>query len=133
MAANLSSKDGVMMLDNKGLFGVGNGTPVFLTKAEVEKLSNGTSNLYLKDDDGYFVGQPKSPTGKFDATLAETGKNKKRMIQDANGVYRWVYTDDFKSEKNGGNATYRKYNPANVRTTINNYFVDKGDKSGNVE
>lgn len=130
LGANLSSKDGVMMLDNKGIFGVGNGTPVFLTKEEVKKLSDGSSNFYLKDDDGYFVGQPKSPTGKFDAMLAEPG-NKKRMIRDANGVYVWVYTDDFKSEKLGGNATYRNYNPANVRTTINNYFVDKGGKSGN--
>lgn len=127
MAANLRNTDGVMMLDNKGLFGVGNGTPVFLPKAEVAKLKDGSSDLYLKDDDGYFVGQPKSPTGKFDAMLAESGKNKKRMIQDANGVYVWVYTDDFKD------ATYRNYNPANVRTTINNYFIDKDDKSGNVQ
>ena len=126
MAANLSSKDGVMMLDNKGLFGVGNGTPVFLTKAEVAKLSDGSSDLYLKNDDGSFVGQPTSSTGQFDAMLAEPG-NKKRMIQDANGVYVWVNTDDFK------NATYRNYNPANVRTTINNYFVDKDGKSGNVQ
>jgi len=126
MAANLSSKNGVMMLDNKGLFGVGNGTPIFLTKKEVSKLKDGSSDLYLKNDDGSFVGQPKSNTGKFDALLAEPD-NKKRMIQDANGVYVWVNTDDFKF------GTYRKYNPANVRTTINNYFVDKGDKSGNFE
>jgi hypothetical protein len=126
MAANLGSKDGVMMLDNKGLFGVGNGTPIFLTKKEVKRLKNGTSDLFLKNDDGTFVGQPKSGFGKFDSLIQEPA-NKKRMIQDANGVYVWVNTDDFVE------ATYRRYNPANVRTTINNYFVDKGNKSGNSE